>query len=434
MKIFLFCFCILFSKIIQSQTLYFPPVIGSTWETQSPESLGWCSNQLDTLYQFLEKNNSKGFMVLKDGKIVIEKYFGTFTKDSIWYWASAGKSMTSFLIGKAQEENFLSINDKTNQYLGKGWTKCTESQEDAITIRHQLTMTTGLNDYVKDNHCTLDSCLQYKADSGTRWAYHNAPYTLLEKVISTAAKQTINAYTKAKLSDKTGITGLWYTADYDNVFYSKMRSMARYGLLAQNNFSWNTDTLIRDTNYTHAMTRSSQQINPSYGYLWWLNGKSSYMIPTLQTKISGSYAPNAPKDMFAAIGKNGQIISVSKSTGIVLVRIGNAPDEKGEVPTQFCDKLWEVFNRLMCYQTTATPDLAASSPVSIYPNPANGTITIQVPSDVDNYTISIYTTTGQPILKENNLHKIESQTLPKGIYIVHIQQAEKQFIQKIVIE
>ncbi|MEZ5069123.1 MAG: hypothetical protein R2847_11860 [Bacteroidia bacterium] len=38
-------------------------------------------------------------------------------------------------------------------------------------------MTSGLDDGVPDNHCTYDSCLVYLADAGTRWAYHNAPYT-----------------------------------------------------------------------------------------------------------------------------------------------------------------------------------------------------------------------------------------------------------------
>jgi CubicO group peptidase (beta-lactamase class C family) len=41
----------------------------------------------------------------------LEKYFGTFTRDSIWYRASAGKTITAFLFGKAQENGKLSILD-----------------------------------------------------------------------------------------------------------------------------------------------------------------------------------------------------------------------------------------------------------------------------------------------------------------------------------
>ena len=58
-----------------SQSLYFPPVSNAAnWETVSPDSLGWCVQNLDSLFGFLEQQNSKAFMVLKDGKIAIEKY------------------------------------------------------------------------------------------------------------------------------------------------------------------------------------------------------------------------------------------------------------------------------------------------------------------------------------------------------------------------
>jgi sulfur carrier protein ThiS len=58
-------------------------------DTISPATLNWCADKIDTLYDFLEQKNTKGFVVLKDGKIVLEKYFGTFNEDSLWYWASA---------------------------------------------------------------------------------------------------------------------------------------------------------------------------------------------------------------------------------------------------------------------------------------------------------------------------------------------------------
>jgi len=104
---------ILISLSLHSQNLYFPPVTGNVWETTSPASLGWCEEHLPELYDYLEDANSKGFIVLKDGRIVLEKYFGTFTKDSLCYWASAGKSLTSFLVGIAQQAGKLSIEDSS---------------------------------------------------------------------------------------------------------------------------------------------------------------------------------------------------------------------------------------------------------------------------------------------------------------------------------
>lgn len=346
MRKWLILFLLSCSVCCTSQPLYFPPLAGNTWDTLSPASAGWCTDRVDSLYRFLEQQNSKAFIVLKDGKIVLEKYFGTFTQDSVWYWASAGKTITSFLIGKAQEQNYLSLQDTSSKYLGVGWTNCTRQQEDSITVHHQLTMTTGLDDGVPDNHCTDPPCLLYKAPAGSRWAYHNAPYTLLEKVITEATSQNINVYTQNVLKSRTGMTGAWLTVDFNNVYYSKPRSMARFGLLIQNNCIWNNDTLLHDTAYKQAMINISQGLNYAYGYLWWLNGNGSYMIPGSQIILPGSYAPAAPADMYAAIGKNGQIVSIAPSKGLVVVRMGNA--DEGEVPFLLCNNIWERLNYVMC--------------------------------------------------------------------------------------
>ncbi len=251
----------------------------------------------------MELNSYNAFILLKDGKIVLEKYFETFSQDSIWYWASAGKTITSFLVGKAQEEGYLSINDTASKYLGQGWTSCTNAQESKITIRNQLTMTSGLDDGVPDDDCTADTCLKYLADAGTRWSYHNAPYTLLHGVLEDATNTTINNYTQTKLKNRIGMTGAWLPSGSNVVYYSKARSMARFGLLISNNSIWGTDTIMKDPIYKSQMINTSQQINKSYGYLWWLNGKSSYMLPTLQNIFPGSYAPEAPTDMYSALGK-----------------------------------------------------------------------------------------------------------------------------------
>lgn len=406
-----------------SQSVYYPPLSSTaTWETTSPESLSWSIAKIDTLYNFLQSKNTKAFIVLKDGKIVLEKYFGNFTADSVWYWASAGKSMTSFLVGKAQEEGYLSISEPSNKYLGKGWTSCTESQENAITISHHLSMSSGLNDGVPDNHCTLPSCLLYLKPVGQRWAYHNAPYTLLEKVIENATSTTINAYTASKLKLKTGITGLWTMIDYDNVYFSTARSMARYGLLAQQQFVWKTDTLLRDTSYVRAMTTSSQQMNPSYGYLWWLNGKSSYMLPTLQYVFQGSYAPEAPADMFAGLGKNGQIVSVSRSKGLVVVRMGNIPDSQNpDVTPQFCDQIWGKLNDAM-YNRTAVPTVPFNAKTVQLLRDFNGnSLTIRFEGHCDR--LVIVDITGKPINIFMHPHSpltIPLANLSRGVYLVRL--------------
>jgi CubicO group peptidase (beta-lactamase class C family) len=363
-----------FLNTATSQTLYFPPLAGNTWETTSPGSLGWCTDRIDSLYNFLQQKNTKAFIVLKDGRIVLEQYFGTFTQDSSWYWASAGKTITAYLVGKAKEQGHLSLSDTSSKYLGQGWTSCTLQQEDQITIRHQLTMTTGLDDGTGDVYCTDPPCLQYLAPAGTRWAYHNAPYTLLESVLTNATSQNINVYTQNVLKNQTGMTGIWLTVDYNNVFYSKPRSMARYGILLQNRFKWNNTILLNDQQFITDMLNTSQDLNYAYGYLTWLNGRGSYMVPSSQIKIPGSYAPSAPLDMFAAIGKNGQILSVAPSRGLVMVIMGDDP-AAGDVPFTLCEDIWQRLNYVMCNETPPkTYTFIGSGSWSIAANWINGLI------------------------------------------------------------
>lgn len=417
-----FCLTIACSDSVKAQNLYFPPISNSsTWDTISPDSLGWCANEIDSLYSYLEEQDTKGFILLKDGKIVMEKYFGTFTADSLWYWASAGKTITAFLTGKAAEENYLSLDDTTSSYLGASWTSCSLLQESKITIRNQLTMTSGLDDGVPDNHCTLDSCLLYLADAGSRWAYHNAPYTLLEPVLTTATGSNINAYTQSRLKAKTGMTGLWTYVDYDNVFFSKLRSMARFGLLMQNHCVWNGDTLLRDSAFVHQMTNTSQSLNLSYGYLWWLNGKASYMLPTSQLVFPGSYAPAAPADMFAGLGKNGQILSVSRSLGLVFVRMGNQAGS-GEVPTQLCNSIWEKLNALSCNPGVGMEQKHVDQPLHIYPNPATSEIYLQFPQ-TSFFEIHVMNNLGAVVMS-SYLSNLDLSSLPGGWYTVMVKTSQ----------
>lgn len=425
---FAFFFC--FGLIARAQSSYFPPLLPSgQWETLSLDTLGWCSDKTDSLYGFLERQNTKAFIVLKDGRIVLEKYFGSFTKDSNWYWASAGKSLTSLLIGKAQEEGYLSINNPSSTFLGLGWTNCSVVQEQQITIRNQLTMTSGLDDGVTDNHCTAPSCLTYKSAAGTRWAYHNAPYTLLDSVLFKSTGQTINAYTTSKVKAKTGMNGIWYRSGFDNVYASTPRSMARFGLLAQNNFVWNTDTVLSDTAYVRQMTNTSQSLNLSYGYLWWLNGKSSYMFPSSQLVVPGSYAPHAPADMFAAIGKNGQIVSISRNTGLVVVRMGDAPENLGEVPFALCDSIWSNLNKVMCKTTGIAKREAETPSLTIFPNPANEVLYIHL-STGQSYSATVHTLVGESILFGQS--SLDISSLASGIYLIKVTVDSETYTRKFV--
>lgn len=330
-----------------STDLYFPPINSTEWKDTTTEQLNWNMENIEPLFDYLSENKTRAFIVLKDGKIVLEKYWGknilntsNFDQNAQWYWASAGKSLSSTLIGIAQAEGALNIDEKTSKYLGVGWTSMPKEKEDKIRITHQLTMTTGLDYTVDNTNCTSPECLKYKSDAGQQWFYHNAPYTLLDRVVINATGKDYNEYTQEKIGNKIGLKGKWVALDDLNVYWSSARDAARFGLLLLNKGFWDTEAILKDSVYFNAMTHSSQDLNPSYGYLTWLNGKSSIVLPSLPTSFNTSFAPVAPLDLFAAMGKNGQFIDVVPSKNMVVVRLGEAPDNF-LVPTTFHNSMWE---------------------------------------------------------------------------------------------
>lgn len=402
--------------VTKAQDLYFPPLIGTTWETTDPASLGWCNDRIDSLYEFLDTRNTKAFLLLKDGRIVLEHYFGSFTQDSLWYWASAGKTLTSTLVGIAQSEGLLDIDNPTSTYLGTGWTSAPPDKEAMITVRNQLTMTTGLDDGEGDADCTDAACLQYLADADTRWAYHNAPYTILDEVISSATGQSFPSYFNSRLRNPIGMDGLWLPVGYNNVYFSRARSMARYGLLALNGMEWNGTPILNDDAYFTAATTPSQDLNDSYGYLWWLNGQPSFMIPGLQFVFPGSLMPHAPADMFSALGKNDQIVNVVPSEGLVLVRMGNPAYTNDLVPTTFNDEIWEHIAWLPCADDV--PDLSGNTALSLSPMPCTDVLNVQRMRPAAALSVTDLMGRSWPIEMEGT--QLHVASLPSGSYVLQV--------------
>ena len=327
-------------------SLYFPGTNSDDWETESLEELGWNSIAEQELIDFLQEKDTKAFIILKDGKIALEEYFGTFTKDSLWYWASAGKTLTAFTVGIAQEMELLDINEKSFTYLGEGWTSAPMDKENMITIKNQLSMTSGLKDTAFD--CVTADCLEYEADAGSRWAYQNGPYTLLQNVVSVAANTSFSNFFNTNLRNRIGMNGLWLSTNgLNNVYFSSARSMARFGLLNLNNGIWDGDIILGDPDYISEMKNTSQGLNKSYGYLWWLNGKESYMAPSLQVVIDEPLISNAPADTYSGLGKNDQKLYIVPSKGLVIVRMGDNAGENLLGPSSFDNALWEKIMNLI---------------------------------------------------------------------------------------
>lgn len=349
-----FCLFLVFScasddSIIEAKQtndeLYFPSLNSDTWESESISDLGWNENELQPLLTFLEEKNTKSFMILHNGKIIVEEYMNDHDASKLWYWASAGKTLTTAVTGIAQDEGLLNINDKVSDYLGAGWTSATLEKENLITCKNLLSMNSGLDD---TTDAVAPADLQYVADADTRWAYHNV-YKKMQDVIALASNQDFKDYFNTKIRYKIGMTGFpntWIQLGDFNVYWSDTRSMARFGLMIYAKGRWKSTQIVSET-FINEATNTSQDINKSYGYLWWLNGKDSYHLPSTQVKFNGELIPNAPDDMFAALGKNDQKIYVAPSKKLVIVRMGEAAESETFTLSSFDNDLWGKINALI---------------------------------------------------------------------------------------
>ncbi len=379
-------------------SLYFPPVTGTAWATTTPASLGWCQTPLDSLLAYAGRKGSKSLLIVKDGRLVVEKYYGAYNADSIYYWASAGKSLTATLVGLAQQDGLLTINDSTSKYLGR-WTSATLPQQRQILLRHQLTMTTGLNDAPPapcDNESTQPACLRYLVPPATRWAYHTGAYRTLQNVLVAASgAPNLTQYTAQRLGNRIGMAGLWY----QDVFFSRARDMARFGLFILAKGSWNGTSILTDAAYFTAMTTPSQSLNRSYGYLWWLNGQASYMLPTVQATFAGPLIPAAPADLIAALGKNDQKIYVVPSRGLMVVRQGQAAGDSKLAASSFDNALWTRIMAIFCNTVTATGAPGSAAGYAAFPNPGTGQLTLRQPA-AQATTVRLLDAQGRVILSQ----------------------------------
>ena len=291
--------------LIEQEAIYFPPINSEMWDTKSMSELGWNVTNSQALLDFLEEKNTKGFIMLHNGKIVIESYMNGHTESSSWYWASAGKTLTTTVTGIAQDQGILDINDKVSDYIGTGWTSIPLEKENLITNKNLLSMTSGLDDTLGEDISAEN--LQYLADAGDRWAYHGV-FLKLQDVVASASNQTWNNYFNTNLKDRIGMTQ------------------------------------IVSQNFLNEATNTSQSINLAYGYLWWLNGKSSYHLPQSQLEFDGELIPNAPSDMYCALGKNDQKIYIVPSKNIVVIRMGEAAEGVNFALSNFDNELWEKIN------------------------------------------------------------------------------------------
>jgi len=313
------------------------------WETKPPETLGWDARKLQAAVDYAfglggreERHRTDSFLVIVDGYIVAERYAKGLNRDFVRTIASAGKSITACLVGIAQDKGLLDIHDDMALYFPE--LKFLKASGDRVW--HHLTMTSGLTGEGRSGG-TVDR-FQYRP--GTHWRYNTDAYHMLYPVIEQAGRKEAGRGRR----DVLQISNDWLfePIGVEKVDYRRVpekphnptgvatpimtaRGMARFGLLVLRNGHWDGERIISPA-FLNAAISSSQVLNPSYGYLFWLNGRNKLIQPVGKAITPSWRYPDAPPDAFGCHGAGGQHIVIIPSLKTVVVRQGDQPRIEAE--------------------------------------------------------------------------------------------------------
>ena len=194
-------------------------------------------------------------------------------------------------------------------------------------------MTSGIKIGADAAAAGVDQFLQTAAlplehEPGTHWAYNTPVYRMLLRILEKATGEPLPVYTKRKLTAPLGMEhGAWDGLPANGEtswtwFRCTVRDMARFGELILGGGEFQGKRLINAKWLVEAQ-KSSQTLNPGYGYLWWLNGQKAFRTPTALLR-QGMMWPGCPPDAVGALGAMDKKIFIVPSLQLVVARHGAA--------------------------------------------------------------------------------------------------------------
>lgn len=307
------------------------------WATVAPGAAGFDPVALSAALDVGMADRSTSMLVVRGGRIVAERYAEGRGPRDAQEVASVGKSMLSMLTGVALDRRMLNGLDQPAADFIPVWR---EGAKSAITIRHMLSMTSGLDIRglrdrgVTGDQLAVNSAAPVRDPPGTRWVYATPIYHLLFHILAKAAGQRFEDFADDALLKPLGMADTsWVTAVGQGpagptpTYYtarSSARDLARFGLCAMRGGRWG-DRRIVSSEFMAASVTPSQDLNPAYGFMWWNNRRPGVLAGQTERPPALRF-PGAPADAFAALGAGNQVVLAVPSLDLILVRQGAQPE------------------------------------------------------------------------------------------------------------
>lgn len=320
-------------------------LVGATLALATAHAAVADEKSLTSLLDYVRNQNSTGFLVIRDGKVLVDqnwpapdgdRQFATFvygkTKQGALLEdvASQQKSFIAVLVAIATDKGLIDVEKPVSSYIGTGWSKATPEQEAKIRVIDLLTMSSG-----------LDEKFAFQAPPNTVFFYNTPVYAMTKRILEAAAKQSLDTITREWLTVPAGMNDTGWrkrpaalaSVGNDTGLVTTPRDTALFGLMILHGGVANDGKrVVSEANLKAMFTRSSA--NPAYGRLWWLNG-STFRIMALAERKDGPLIAAAPADTVAAFGFLDRRLYVVPSRKLVVVRTGAAVSDK-----DFDQQLW----------------------------------------------------------------------------------------------
>ncbi|MDY0871771.1 serine hydrolase domain-containing protein [Dongia rigui] len=301
-----------------------------------------------TIRQFLDDSFTDGFIVLKDGAIVFERYMNGMTERSAHLSQSVAKSLTGALIGILSHRGALDPNGLVTDYLPE----LKATGYDGATLQQILDMSSGVaydetyTDPFSDVGQTdvasgwkpkpagdtrawprsiwqqILGLKQCNAEHGARFNYRSIETDVLAFVAERVTGQRLPQLISAEIWQKLGCEeNSYYTVDAegyalaDGGFNATLRDYARFGLMiAQDGVidgrqvvpaAWIAETRRGDPDQFDADYRATMPFGAYRNQFW---------LPDYRGRATN------------CLGVFGQWIHADPDTGIVIVKLSSWPD------------------------------------------------------------------------------------------------------------
>lgn len=273
-----------------------PPVEGLDYAPW--DEAGFHSDSIKALITAINNTANgdfRGLVVIKDQKIVIEEYFNTFWRKSVHDIRSAGKSVTSLLLGIALKEGLIKdLVQDVYSFFPKSKYPSLNEEYKQIKIQHLLDMVSGI-DADTDRSETpghaghwigMEDWKNYILSvplantPGEKWVYADINPLLISAIIEETSGMSLKDYAKEKLFDPLGIKQFyWYTNAANQTgaagnLYLSTLDFAKLGALVANEGRWG-ETQIITTDYTELLYAKPFDISEywnmadAYGMFWY---------------------------------------------------------------------------------------------------------------------------------------------------------------------